>query len=424
MATQSSVDSAQIQGPSGFIELNGQMLVVDYGTIFSAEGFPVGFLYEDGLLRDTSGPLGTVADLRPMEEVPGLVFRGIDSSGFELELPNPEGGPSGKMEYNGVPLNVVNGRMATPEHKLVGYFDDNGVVTARDVVQRAARRTVDEPFRLTTLFDGLHKNGKHWQHEFVRQLPGYRRDKTYAANETIRYFEDYDRVNVQQKKYVLDSLNLWACTGILQIVRKSEGNAALGSGLTNVKHGAAGVTAVRTGMVHLDKDEFEKEVGYFKQWGTFAVVQTMPQYLEVRINLVVAHEFGHQLEFCLSQKTQDRITELYEQKKSHCNKQHPLPPAYPGQSELLPKDRVFNRVFISGYARSSMHEYWAESVAAFSTLEGRKILKQLDPAVYQILQDVVQRPHEVLQLNMRDTILALQASLRMGGELHANILDL
>ncbi|MGH9549512.1 MAG: hypothetical protein ACRD3W_09055 [Terriglobales bacterium] len=420
MATQSSVsESAQIQGPSGFIELNGNMLVVDYGKVFGPDRQSVGFLYEDGFLKNCAGPLGNVEHMRPIEEVSGMVFRGIDSRGLELELPSGDMGPSGSLNYNNVALQVVHGRIATQDHRLVGYLDDDGVIYARDHVQRLQRVKMEENTQLTTVFSGIHANGKGWNHEFVRKLPAYRRDKTYSVNEIIRYFTDYDRVTTQQKKYVLDSMQLWASIGLLQIVRKSEGDAALG----NVKHGAAGVTAVRTGMVHLDKDEFEKEVGYFKQWGTFAIVQTMPQFLEVRINLVVAHEFGHQLEFCLSQKSQERINDLYEQRKSHCNKVHPLPNGYGGASEMVQKDRVFSRVFISGYARSSMHEYWAEAVAAFSTLEGRKVLKQLDPAVYQILHELVHKPEEILRSVYHDTIRELQASLRLGGEFTENVLD-
>ena len=183
---------------------------------------------------------------------------------------------------------------------------------------------------------------------------------------------------------------------------------------------------MRTGMVHLDKEEFEKEVGYFKQWGTFAIVmpnRRMPEYLEVRINLVVAHEFGHQLEFVLSQKTQEHIQDLYEMKKAHCNKMHPPPSDYTGHAELVQKDRVFSRIFISGYAKSSHHEYWAEAVAAFSTVEGRAALKKLDPAVYEILKATVTDPRSVLRPVFYDTMLALQASLRLGGEFHDRILE-
>ena len=36
------------QGPSGFIEIGKQLLVVDYGQIY-LDGTPLGFLFEDGI---------------------------------------------------------------------------------------------------------------------------------------------------------------------------------------------------------------------------------------------------------------------------------------------------------------------------------------------------------------------------------------
>jgi hypothetical protein len=422
MATKALEESAAIQGPSGFIELGGNMYVVDYGKIYAEDGSQIGFLFEDGYLKNTTGPLGAFEQLRPIEEASGCIFRGIDSRGLELELPGLTMGPSGSFAYNNIPFHVSNGRICTQEHKLAGHIDDKGTLWIRDHAFREPRRLIDESMQLSTTFSGTKSDGTKLQIDFVRQLPGYRKDKTYAENEIIRYFEDFDKVNAAQKKYVMDSLQLWAQSGILQIVRKSEGNAALG----NVKHGAAAVTSVRAGMVHLDKEEFEKEVGYFKQWGTFAVVvpnSRSPQYLEVRINLVVAHEYGHQVEFVLSQKTQERIQELYEKRRENSNKLYPPPTNYTGQAELIQKDRVFNRIFISGYARASHHEYWAEAVAAFSTKEGRAALKQLDPAIYDILKAIIVEPQSVLRTVFHDSVMAIQASLRMGGEFHDKILE-
>jgi hypothetical protein len=425
MATQSSVESAKIQGPSGFIEHDGNMLVVDYGVVLDLSGFPVGFLFEDGYLRDTSGPLGDCAQLRPIEDVEGkCTFRGIDCRGLELILPQMMArGPSGALTYNDVPFHVINGRICTQEHKLAGHIDDQGAIYVRDHRTGKQHLKIAETSQLSTTFSGTKSTGEKLKIDFTRQIPAYRKDKPNSANEIIRYFTDYDKVNTAQKKYVLDSLELWARSGILPIVRKSEGDAGL---MPNVKHGAAGVTAVRTGRVHLDKEEFEKEVGYFNKWGTFAVVkpdQRLFQYLEVRINLVVAHEFGHQLEFVLSQKTQDQIRELYDRKKANCNKVHPLPNGYQGHAELVQIDRVVSRVFISGYSRSSWHEYWAEAVAAFSTKEGRLALKQHDPAVHEILYSVITKPETVMRPVFSDTIMEMQASCRLGGELDDNILE-
>lgn len=417
MQTQSSVEPSKVHAPSGFIELHGHMLVVDYGKVYM-DGTLVGFLYDDGYLKSSSGALGDSEQLRPIEELHGCVFRGIDSNGLELELPGAERGPTGTMTYNDVPLKVIHGRIATTDHQYVGEIEDNGTVYMRDSVNRMPRRKMDENTQLTTVFQGHKSTGEPFNHEFVRPL--YRKDKTYSDNEIIRYFGDFDKLKTAQKKYVVESMNLWSSSGILQVVRKSEGNCMLG----NVKHGAAGVTGVRTGFVTLDREEFEKEINLYGRFGSSAVVSTRYKpYVEVRINLVVAHEFGHQLEFCLSQATQEKITEIYQSRVKQCDRIHPLPAEYEGLSELLTQQQVHERVFVSGYARSSMHEYWAECVAAFSVKDSRDFLRKLDPAVYAVLSDVVLHPDQVIRRVFHDTILDLQSSLRVGGELRDDILE-
>ncbi|MBS1956658.1 MAG: hypothetical protein JST89_20895 [Cyanobacteria bacterium SZAS-4] len=410
MAAVSSVEPNKVQGPSGFLELHGHMLVVDYGQVYM-EGNPVGFLFEDGYLSQSKVT-------KPIEEIHGCVFRGIDANGIALELPTGTAGPSGKLIYNGVTLNVTNGRIGTLDHRLVGEMEDDGTVYIRDGVNKVARVKLDENSQLTTLFEGKKSDGEPWKHEFVRPL--YRKDKSYSDNEIIRYFAEFDKLKTAQKKYVCESMNIWAASGVLQVVRKSEGNCMLG----NVKHGAAGVTGVRTGYVTLDREEFEKEITLFAKFGSSAVVSTrFKPYLEVRINLVVAHEFGHQLEFCLSQATQNKIRDLYDARVKLCDTKHPLPPEYEGLSELLTPQQVPERLFISGYARSSKHEYWAECVAAFSVKDSRDYLKKLDPEIYEILLEVVTKPENVMRRVFYDNVLELQSSLRVGNELTANLIN-
>ena len=418
MVTHSPSESKQAIGPSGFIEYNGEMLVVDYGRVYS-EGSPIGFLFEDGLFKDTAGVLGNSTQSRAIDDIPGCTFRGIDNDGQELILPgNGERGPSGTLLYNGVRLNVINGRVSTLEHKYVGEFDNEGAFSLRGGPVRENGRRLDDLTQLSTKFDGVRADSSRWQHDYQRPL--MRGDKSYSENEVIRYFADYDKLQMQQKKYVHESLNIWAASGLLQIVRKSEGNAMLG----NIKHGAAGVTGVRTGYVTLDKEEFEKEILLFKRFGALAVVATKYKpYLEVRVNLVVAHEFGHQVEFVLSQATQERIDDLYRERKKSSDKLHPMPPSYEGLSELLQPPQVYNRIFISGYSRSSKHEYWAECLAAFSVKDGREKLKEIDPAIHQLLCQLVLKPQDLLRRVFTDTVVDLQDSLRIGGEMRDELLN-
>src|SRR5262249_38498426 len=325
MATKSSVEAPTVQGPSGFIEMAGQMFVVDYGKVYHHDGSPIGFLYEDGFLKGTTGPLGNSDGLKPIEEVEGCVFRGIDATGLELVLPGSERGPNGSLTYNGVLLQVTNGRISTQDHQLVGELTDEGDIFIRDTLRTVTRVKMDENTRLTTAFQGKKSNGQKWEHDFMRPL--YKKDRKYSENEVVRYFENFDGLTSPQKKFVLESLRVWSTCGLLQVVRKSEGTAALG----NVKHGASGVTGVRTGYVTLDREEFEKEITLSKRFGALAVVATrIRPYVEVRLNQVVSHEYGHQLEFILSQATQDKITNLYQKRLSQCEKMHALPNEYDG----------------------------------------------------------------------------------------------
>lgn len=417
MVTQSASEQTQARGPSGFIEFNGEMLVVDYGRVYS-EGSPIGFLYEDGTFKDTAGVLGDSARSRAIDDIPGCVFRGIDHDGQELVLPGNERGPSGQMTYNGVQLSVINGRISNQTHQYLADFTDDGDIYMRGGPPREEGRRLDELTQLTTKFEGVKSDGKKWNHEWARPLT--RQGKSYIENEVIRYFADYDNLQVQQKKYVHESLHIWATSGLLQIVRKSEGNAMLG----NIKHGAAGVTGVRTGYVTLDKDEFIKEIDLFKRFGTLAIIATnLRPYLEVRVNLVVAHEFGHQMEFILSQATQEKIDDLYRERRKRADKIHPLPNNYEGASEMLQPSQVYNRVFISGYSRASKHEYWAECLAAFSVKDGREKLKEIDPGVHQLLCQLVTKPQDLIRRVFTDTVIDLQDSLRMGGEMKDDLLN-
>lgn len=417
-AVGKSDDQERLVGPSGFLELGGNVLVVDFGKVF-LEDTVVGFLYEDGLLKNGSSPDSEDSQWRLIDDLEGCVFRGIDSAGLELVIPSSEyGGPTGKLVYNGQSYNVLNGRIATEEHTLVGEFHDTGLVTVRDRHTKVARRELDETAILNLTFDGVRSDGSAWKYEYSRPLS--RKDKSYAENEIIRYFQDFDRLSVHQKKYVIDSLNIWSASGILQVVRKSEGNAALG----NVKHGAAGVTRVRSGMVDLDLEEFDRDIDLFKRFGALAVVSTRVQpYVEVRINLVVSHEFGHQLQFCLSQALQDRVAELYAARLKRSVKMCPTPAGYEGGSEILRPEYVPNRMFVSGYAKASKFEYWAESVAAFSVPEGRRLLRELDPAIHKMLTEIVKHPESAFTPILTEPLLDLQSSLRLGGELKEDLLN-
>ena len=194
MAATASTNSS---GPSGFIEYLGQMLIVDYGHIYT-DGVPIGFLYDDGYLEDTSGPLGINKAARPIEELAGCTFRGIDSAGTELVLPGQNLGPTGGLVYNGLQLTVIGGRVATRDHKIIGEFDDSGGLKLRDLVDAKIAYGINETTQLNTNFVGTRSSGENWKYEFVRPL--FRKDRTYADNEIMRYFVGFDNLTMPQKK--------------------------------------------------------------------------------------------------------------------------------------------------------------------------------------------------------------------------------
>lgn len=413
----------QTAGPSGRMHLGGNDLTVDAGRVV-LDGTVVGYLYENGFLRsareqteDDEDP--DTGQWRLVDDLEGCDFQGTTQDGLPLSLPGPSSpGPTGSLSYNGRDYQVMQGRISNAQHKILGEYYGGGRFVLRDARTNTERRSLDEGAVINFSFAGTASDGRDLSERYTRPL--YRDQISYYENEIIRYFQDFDRLNQQQRDYVIESMRIWAASGILQIVRKKEGNAALG----NVKHGAAGVTRVRTGMVDLDAEEFERDIDLCARFGPLAVITTrVPSYVEVRVNLVVSHEFGHQLQFCLSQAAQDRIDELYQARLARSIAKFPPPSAYDGGSELVHADQVMHREFISGYAKASVFEYWAESVAAFSFKESRKLLRQLDPGICSILEQVVFTPEKVMSAVLCEQILNLQASLRFGGEFGKYLLD-
>ncbi len=398
------------KGPTGFITDGQAMLVVEDGHIFKDEQV-IGFLFEDGYVKNLSGPLDKVDELILIDTLKPWQFRGIDSSGIEINLPGDYIGPSGELVYNGKTFAVVNGRIISSNHKYLAQINESGEIYVRHKDGEGGRFKLDSTSLLNFVFDGITHRGENCRHQFNRPL--HRGDRSYTDNEIIRYFDGFDALASIQKKYVLETMALWSSCGVLQVVRKSEGDASLG----NVKHGVTGVTRIRSGKVTLDKEEFEREVNYYKQHGAMMTVsKNVRDYLEVRLNLVMAHEFGHQVDFVLQSGVQEHILELYEKRRKSCDKLHALPTSLDNQSELVLPPQLEKRHFISGYAKSSAYEYWAESLAAFSVKETRVHLQEFDPGIYEILKSLVLSPTKVLSRVLHENISALQASLKLGGE--------
>ena len=92
-------------------------------------------------------------------------------------------------------------------------------------------------------------------------------------------------------------------------------------------------------------------------------------------------------------------------------------------AELCRPENLPNRLFISGYAKSSKEEYWAECVAAFSVPESRKILREMDPAICKIITEVILQSETTFSAVLSEQLLDLQAALRVGGEFTEDLIS-
>lgn len=411
-----NITALRTAGPSGFIEFGQEFILVDYGQVIK-DGVIIGKFFDDGFMEVKGLSLGNRKNKIFIDQLQDVRFKGSDSYGLTLILPLEHKLPSGDLKYDGILFKVVNGKICTSDHRLVGFFDNDGTIYARDNLNKRLKVKLEENTQLNTSFLGINGLGQKFEHTFNRPLS--RPNKNYTENEILRYFESFDTLTSIQKKYVVENLNLWAASGILQIVRKSEGTCAFG----DIKHGASGVTGIRTGYVTLDKKEFETEIKLFYGEAPFygkaplrnLTLHDLEPYVEARVNMVVAHEFGHQLEFTLCQKAQDQIAEIYMLRKDKSNKINPLPSNYNGKSEILHPEKIHQKVFYSGYAKESAQEFFAESVAAFSVAETRNDLKLHDPELYNLLSLIIFDSSKMIRSVYSDLIMDLQASLRLAG---------
>jgi hypothetical protein len=234
------------------------------------------------------------------------------------------------------------------------------------------------------------------------------------------YFEGFESLSATQQNYVVESLNVWKASGLLQVVMEGKVKMFFGK----LKEGSSACVNVDTGNAVLSADEFEREVKFFQRFGVLMAVPTrVPGFIEVRLNAVVSHSFAHQLQFVLSKRTQERILELYRIRLDNCNRLHPAPEGSTLTSEVFAQAQFADSVFVAGYARTSPHEYFAEAVSAFSFKDGRDRLKEVDRDIYQLLVDLIYQPEGMLIPDREKSLLEIRAQIKAGGGLPRDFLN-
>jgi len=252
-----------------------------------------------------------------------------------------------------------------------------------------------------------------------------------TAPELPTYFAGFDDLTDDQKAYVASCLDIWIASGLLSVV-VNRGKQAEMFATPEDRYERA--TSYRTlveerrasGHVVFDSKELERDMAGFQKFGPLASSRPMlsnAKMIEVRGNMCVSHEFGHQLLDILSFSAKERLQSFYKARLDRCNKVHPLLEGYSGNSELVALEQANERVFITGYSRSEPYEYFAEAVGAFSFKQSREQLKVIDPEIYQFLCDLIHKSEGMFDPTWQDAVSSAQIQQRASGALTDDLLN-
>lgn len=230
---------------------------------------------------------------------------------------------------------------------------------------------------------------------------------TSSTDDIKEYFCDFSGLSEFAQNYLIDSLKLWAVSGLLHIVCMKHNRASIAEQPDDNEGSPSLVTVSRS--------EFNSSAALYAQFGPLGVFnQKSSDEVEVRLNLPVAHRFAHQLRAELTGDHWNDVMQLYHRRLSRCAQLHEHIPPNSKQPEHLSDAQVANRCFVTAKARTSPAEYWAESVGAFSTKPGRRALRDVDPDMYALMLKVVSQPERVLNPNSIEELHRFQS--RMGLE--------
>ena len=203
------------------------------------------------------------------------------------------------------------------------------------------------------------------------------------------YFVDISKMDSETQQYMSKTLSFYEQTGILELLVQSNKRGKLaGNEIRN------GKSAWQEGnfAVH-NLGELERETKFYGKFGgLMAIPSSRIPLIEVRVNLIVAHELAHQLQDYLSSELVDRLKLIFEATLSACKHE-----STENQSEVVLDHDVASRHFVSGYARTGFWEYWAECFACFADQGAMKALKETQAEAYDLLCQLFLHPEVHLQ---------------------------
>jgi hypothetical protein len=122
----------------------------------------------------------------------------------------------------------------------------------------------------------------------------------------------------------------------------------------------------------------------FEQYGPLTRLSRPNNFVEVRIVLLIAYEFAIALYPLIPQRIKDQVTDIYDAAFARCN--HSF-----NDAEFLWKDEdIHARHFISGHARRSSVEFFAECIAAYSVEKSRAALLEIHPDMHALIQKLTE----------------------------------
>lgn len=224
-----------------------------------------------------------------------------------------------------------------------------------------------------------------------------------------RYFEGFSKLNVDAQQYLKTTLSFFDKCGFVGLLIKYGKHArleALGERLSWQDNDYSVV----------DRVQFEREIVFFQKFGAFmAIPNVQKPLIEVRLNLVVAHEMAHQIQMLLQEKWLDKFVKLYNERQQVCT--HSV-----GMPELILPEELEQRHFITAYARLSPWEFFAESFCCFAVRDAHLELRAIDSEVHEHLCELFHSPERVIEMPWKMTLASMRAFHKVDKDLVLKLL--